>query len=73
MRLLSRSQWQQFLHGFSKIAHESSGLIVLDDGLKNSPGSRMGVPYSISAVVACRSSFHAALNPRRIVGRTVLH
>ena len=49
------------------------GSAVPVDGLKNSPGSRIGVPYTISAVVACSSSFHAALKPRRIVGRTVLH
>ncbi|GBM36927.1 hypothetical protein AVEN_172435-1, partial [Araneus ventricosus] len=42
-------------------------------GLKNSPGSRMGALYTISAVVASRSSFHVARNPKRIVGSAEDH
>ena len=48
---------------------EGSGRVVVGDGVKNSPGRRSVVPYTISAAVELRSSLRAVLTPRRMRGR----
>lgn len=38
-------------------------------GTNNSPGMRIGSPYTSSAGVACRSSFQTALSPSKTAGK----
>ena len=48
---------------------EGSGRGVAGEVVKNSPGRRRVVPYTISAAVEERSALRAVLMPRRMIGR----